>query len=55
MVKKLFGIFLIIVGLAALAIPLVPGVFLIFMGLYLFGGGGYVRQWKEKRKISKPQ
>lgn len=37
MIKKIIGIFLIIIGLLALVTPFTPGSWLIFVGLELFG------------------
>ena len=37
--KRILGVFLLILGIAALVTPLTPGAFLIFVGLELLGLG----------------
>ena len=46
--KKFLGLVLIFLGLVSLFIPFVPGILLIFAGLWLFGGGGYFKKWLKK-------
>ncbi|MFH1170413.1 MAG: PGPGW domain-containing protein [Candidatus Vogelbacteria bacterium] len=37
MIRKIIGVFLIIIGLLALVTPFTPGTWLIFVGLEFFG------------------
>jgi len=46
--KKFLGLVLIFLGLVSLFIPFVPGILLIFAGLWLFGGGNYFKKWFKR-------
>jgi len=48
LLKKILGLVCIAVGIVALALPLIPGIFLIFAGLYLFGGENYASELIKK-------
>lgn len=47
----LFGAVFIIVGIAGLFLPIIPGVLLIVFGLYLIGGRHLVNKVKNKLKF----
>lgn len=53
-VKKIVGVVLLVIGLAALVTPFTPGAWLIFVGMELLGIGFLipksVRAWLEKAK-----
>lgn len=48
--KKFLGLVLILLGFLSLFVPFVPGILLIFIGLWLFGGGNYFKKWLKKTK-----
>lgn len=53
--KRILGIILIVIGLAALITPLTPGAWLIIVGLELLGFGFLIperirRYWEEMKK-----
>lgn len=55
MIKKIIGIFLIIIGLLALVTPLTPGFWLFFVGLEFVGVrvlfGDKIKLWWQKFKL----
>ncbi len=55
--KRIFGIFLIIIGIAGLFLPLVPGILLIVVGLLLLKSRAiiklYKRFFKKRARFSK--
>jgi len=51
--KKAFGILLILIGIAGLFLPLIQGIFLIFLGILLLSpekGKKLIEFYKQKRK-----
>jgi len=49
MLKKILGVFLIIIGVLALVTPFTPGSWLIFVGLGLFGSRIILMDEKTKK------
>jgi uncharacterized protein YqgC (DUF456 family) len=47
----LFGVAFIIIGIAGLFLPIIPGILLIVFGLYLIGGRHLVNKIKNSLKF----
>jgi uncharacterized protein YqgC (DUF456 family) len=51
--KKIFGIILIIIGILSLFLPILPGIVLIIIGLFFLNDKGINRMIKRKLGIVK--